>query len=347
MITLEADRRLVTATELRSGLPLDAPDRILRQRAEIRAILDGEDDRLLVLAGPCSIHDPIAGLDYARRLASAAAAHRADLLIVMRAYLEKPRTIVGWKGMLTDPGLDGGSDLDTGLRISRKFLLAAHGAGLPLACEFVDPMLAGYLADLVSWGCIGARTVESQPHRQLGSWLPMPVGFKNATSGDVGPAVHAVQAASAGHVFAGLGDEGEPAVIRSHGNTHGHVVLRGGERTGPNYEATSVGAALKLLRGAGLRETVVVDASHGNSGKDHRRQPVVIDNLAGQLAAGQHGLAGIMIESFLAEGAQPIRPGRLEYGRSITDACLSWEHTTDQLDVLARAVRARRETARR
>ncbi|MEV6522220.1 3-deoxy-7-phosphoheptulonate synthase [Longispora sp. NPDC051575] len=334
--------RLVSPAVLRAAVPAPDPEGVAGQRAAIAAVLDGRDRRLLVVVGPCSVHDPDAGTEYARRLAAHARTVEADLLVVMRAYLEKPRTVVGWTGMVNDPGLDGSGDLDAGLSTARRFLAGASAAGVPLAYEFVDPMLAGYLSDLVSWGAIGARTVQSQPHRLLASALPMPVGFKNPTSGDVRGAVQAVQAAGSGHVFPAMGDDGEPTVVRSGGNPHGHVILRGGDATGPNYDADSVGRALDLLDAAGLPRRVVVDASHGNSGKDHHRQRVVLADLAGQVAGGSAGIAGVMVESFLEAGAQPIDNLPLVYGRSVTDACLGWSDTEEVLDDLARAARARR-----
>lgn len=343
---VEAGPRVVaglpTPTELRAAYPL-GPERraeIGRHRRAIADVLDGTDDRLLVIVGPCSMHDPAAGLHYARQLAAVADELADELLIVLRAYLEKPRTMVGWKGLLADPYLDGTQDLGAGLRIGREFLCQVADLGLPLAYEFVEPLFAPYLADLVSWGAIGARTVASQPHRQLASALPLPVGMKNTTSGDVRAAAEAVHAAGAAHVYAGLDPDGHPAVLHSAGNRDCHVVLRGGVT--PNYDAASVASALAVLRAGELPARLVVDASHGNSGKDHRRQPLVLADLAGQLAVGQRGLVGVMIESFLAEGRQEIEATPLRYGMSVTDACLGWPDTTAALATLAEAVRQRR-----
>jgi 3-deoxy-7-phosphoheptulonate synthase len=340
---------LPTPAALLADLP--ASPGIARQvrahRAAVRRVLGGTDDRLLVVVGPCSVHDPAAGLDYARRLAASADRFGRDLLVVLRAHVEKPRSVVGWKGLAHDPALDGSGDLATGLRTARAFLLDAASTGLPLATEFVEPLVAPYVADLVSWGAIGARTVASQPHRQLASWLPMPVGCKNGTGGDVAPALDAVRAARVPHTFPGLDAAGQPVVLRGAGNPDAHVVLRGGS-AGPNYDAASVGQVLRALRAAGLPARLVVDASHGNSGKDHRRQPAVAAALADQVAAGCSGIAGVMVESFLAEGRQDLVPGApLRYGVSVTDACLGWGQTGAVLDRLAAAARARREVAGR
>lgn len=309
-------------------------------RAQIKAVLKGTDDRLLVITGPCSIHDPVAGLEYAQRLATMARVLASDLLIVMRTYLEKPRTVAGWRGLVPDPHLDGSGDMAQGLIIGRRFLLGAAATGLPLAAEFVAPMIAPYLADVVSWGCIGARTVTSQPHRQLASWLPMPVGFKNGVDGDASVAVEAVRSAVMPQVFPGMGAGGEPVVLRGRGNVDGHVVLRGGSN-GPNYDAMAVKSTLALLAEADLPERVVIDASHGNSGKDHRRQPIVVEEIAARVASGEPGIAGVMLESFLHEGRQELS-SNVDYGVSVTDSCLSWSTTVDLLGCLADAVRARR-----
>ncbi|HCT77758.1 MAG TPA: 3-deoxy-7-phosphoheptulonate synthase [Micromonosporaceae bacterium] len=333
---------LPTPAKLAANLPLPPhlEQEIRAHRRSIRSVLNGVDDRLIVIAGPCSVHDPVAALDYAAGLSTLARSLSDDLLIVMRAYLEKPRTVAGWRGLVPDPHLDDSGDLAAGLHIGRRFLLDAAATGLPLAAEFVEPMIAPYLADVVSWGCIGARTVASQPHRQLASWLPMPVGFKNTIDGDIGPAVDAVVAAAGVQMFPGLGIDGEPVVMRGPGNHDGHVVLRGGA-TGPNHDAAAVKATLTLLSHTGLAERVVVDASHGNSGKDHRRQPGVVAELAAQIAGGQRGIRGVMLESFLRAGRQELTPA-LSYGISVTDACVDFATTDELLHVLADAVRARR-----
>jgi 3-deoxy-7-phosphoheptulonate synthase len=323
-------------------LPPELAAAVDGHRTAIRRILDSADDRLLVVIGPCSIHDPAAGLDYAGRLAAVADRHRADLLVIMRAYLEKPRSAGGWKGLVPNPDLDGRGDLAHGLVLGRRFLLDAAATGLPLAYEFVEPLVASYLADTVSWAAIGARTVTSQPHRHLAAWLPMPVGCKNSIDGDVGAAVAAVRVAAASHRFPGVGVAGEPAVLHAGGNPWAHVVLRGGA-SGPNYQPAAVAASLAALHRASLPARVVVDASHGNSGKDHRRQPAVIAALAAQVAGGRPGLVGVMVESFLTAGRQD-QPER--YGMSITDGCIGWGQTEAALDTLAAAVRERRGTGR-
>ncbi|MGV9745840.1 3-deoxy-7-phosphoheptulonate synthase [Rhodococcus zopfii] len=313
-------------------------------RADTVGILDGSDDRLLVVVGPCSVHDPAAAMDYARRLAAKADELRDDLHIVMRVYFEKPRTTLGWKGLLNDPHLDGTYDINTGLRIGRKLLLDVSSLGLPVGCEFLDPILPQYYADLVTYGAIGARTAASQVHRQLCSALSMPVGIKNSTEGDVQVAVDGTRAAGASHVFPGTDLDGNTALIETAGNPDCHVILRGGSG-GPNYDAETVADTLARLRKAGLPERVVVDASHGNSSKNHEKQVDVVADIAERLVAGEKGIVGLMLESFIEAGRQDLTLGKadeLEYGKSITDACIDWATTADQLDRLAEAVRARR-----
>ncbi|MGY0236025.1 3-deoxy-7-phosphoheptulonate synthase [Longispora urticae] len=330
---------------LHRELPLDEARRqaVADARASVAAVLDGRDDRLLVVVGPCSVHDPLAAVDYAGRLAGLAATLGDDLLVLMRVYFEKPRTVVGWKGLINDPGLDGSGDIDLGLRTARALLLRVLDLGLPVACEFLDPVLARYTADTVSWGAIGARTVESQTHRQLASGLPMPIGMKNRPDGSVTTAVEAVLAAGAPHVYAGTDATGRPAVTHTKGNTDCHLVLRGGSHSGPNFGPVAVGDALRQLRAAGLPERVVVDVSHANSGKDHHRQAGVVEEVAQQVESGQRGIVGLMVESFLVAGRQDLLPGRpLTYGQSVTDACLGWESTVATLDRLALAARRRR-----
>lgn len=336
---------LLTPALMLHELPLGAEraEVVLRGRAEIAAVLDREDDRLLVVVGPCSVHDPVAGLDYARRLAALAQELRHDLVVAMRVYFEKPRTTTGWKGLINDPHLDGSGDVNAGLRIARRLLLEILDLGLPIACEWLDPITPQYIADTVAWGAIGARTTESQTHRQLASGLSMPIGFKNGTDGDVKIAVDAVRAAAAPHTFAGIEMNGTPAVLNTTGNPDCHVILRGG-RGGPNYDAASVGAAVEALRAAGLPERIVVDTSHDNSGKDDARQPLVAADLAQQIAAGNRALVGVMMESFLVAGNQKLG-GELTYGQSITDKCMDWATTVDVLGRLAEAVQARRDAA--
>jgi 3-deoxy-7-phosphoheptulonate synthase len=304
-------------------------------------ILHGGDDRLVVVIGPCSIHDPKAALDYARRLAAERRRHAADLEILMRVYFEKPRTTIGWKGLINDPDLDGGFRINEGLRQARRVLLEVNALELPAACEFLDVMVPQYLADLVAWGAIGARTTESQIHREMASGLSCPVGFKNGTAGDVKIAVDAVLAASHPHHFLAVTKEGRAAIAATTGNPDAHIVLRGGKQ--PNYEAASIAAARAQLAKAELPERLMVDVSHANSGKDHANQPAVTRAVAAQVAAGETAIMGVMIESHLMEGRQDLIPGRpLAYGQSITDACIDWATSVELLDELATAVRARR-----
>ncbi|MGO4614065.1 3-deoxy-7-phosphoheptulonate synthase [Nocardia sp. 2YAB30] len=308
-------------------------------------VLNGDDDRLMVIVGPCSVHDPAAALDYARRLAALAAEFDDRLHVVMRVYFEKPRTTLGWKGLINDPHLDGSFDVNTGLGFGRKLLVDITALGLPVACEFLDPITPQYIADLVSYGAIGARTAASQVHRQLSSALSMPVGIKNGTDGDVQVAVDGVRAAAARHVFPGTDLDGRSALIRTAGNPDCHVILRGGS-SGPNYDAASVAEACVRLDKSALPQRVVVDASHGNSNKDHNKQVDVVTDIAERLAAGKPGVVGVMLESFLVAGRQDLTLGHadeLTYGQSITDACLDWDTTARQLERLADAVRRRRE----
>ncbi len=315
---------------------------VVRGREEVVAVLDRSDDRLLVVVGPCSVHDPAAALDYAQRLSEKAEELSDDLLIAMRVYFEKPRTTTGWKGLISDPHLDGSGDVNAGLRIARTLLLEVLELGLLVGCEFLDPITPQYISDTVTWGAIGARTTESQIHRQLGSGLSMPIGFKNRTDGDVQVAVDAVRAAAAPHAFAGIDDAGAPAILHTTGNPDGHVILRGG-RGAPNYDAAGVAAALGKLRAAGLPERVVIDASHDNSGKDPVRQAEAALEVAAQIETGNGAIVGVMLESFLVEGRQDLDGDTaLTYGQSITDACMSWGSTVAVLDGLAAAVRSRR-----
>jgi 3-deoxy-7-phosphoheptulonate synthase len=336
--------RLISPAALLDELALSeaAAATVKRSRGEVRAVLDGSDDRLLVIAGPCSVHDPVAALEYAGRLANLRDRHRDDLLVVMRVYFEKPRTVTGWKGLINDPDMDGGHDVHRGLRAARQLLLDIVALGLPVGCEFLDPITPQYIADTVTWGAIGARTTESQVHRQLASGLSMPVGFKNGTDGDIQGAVNACRASAGSHTFFGATPVGTVALVKTAGNPDTHVVLRGG-RAGPNYGASQVSKALDTVAGAGLPPRLMVDASHDNSWKDHRRQPLVAAALADQVAAGERGLVGVMLESFLREGRQEPGPrATLTYGQSVTDACMDIGTTADVLDGLASAVRSRR-----
>jgi len=335
---------LLSPAALLDELPLGAAQQetVERSRAEVRGLLDGSDDRLLVVTGPCSVHDPKAALDYAGRLAELRARYAEDLLIVMRVYFEKPRTVTGWKGLINDPGMDSSFNVHRGLRTARRLLLDIVGSGMPVGCEWLDPITPQYIADTVTWGAIGARTTESQVHRQLASGLSMPVGFKNGTDGDVQVAVDALRASAASHTFFGVTEAGAAAVVTTAGNPDTHVILRGG-RSGPNYSSEHVSKALDLITAAGLPRRIMVDASHGNSGKDYRRQSSVADSLAEQLTAGERGLVGVMLESFLVAGRQePGDPKTLTYGQSVTDACLDIELTAVALDTLAESVRSRR-----
>ena len=335
---------LTTPADVLESLRLEPglADVVLRGREIVEAILAGADDRLLVVVGPCSVHDVGAALEYARRLRDQATRHEDELLVAMRVYFEKPRTTTGWKGLINDPHLDGSGDVDAGVRMARELLLEVLRLGLPVGCEFLDPITPQYISDAVSWAAIGARTTESQIHRQLGSGLSMPVGFKNRTDGNVQVAVDAVRAAAATHSFAGVDVSGIPAIMHTTGNPDGHVILRGG-RDEPNHTAAGVAAARAKLRKAGLAERLVIDASHDNSGKDHERQPAVASQIAAQVARGDQAIVGVMLESFLVGGRQDVVEGvPLTYGQSITDACMDWDATAGVLDDLAASVRARR-----
>ncbi|MQY24720.1 3-deoxy-7-phosphoheptulonate synthase [Nocardia aurantia] len=341
---------LLSPADVRRAHPLDDAQ-VATVRAGRRAtvdVLDGADDRLMVIVGPCSVHDPGAALDYARRLAAKSAELADRLHVVMRVYFEKPRTTLGWKGLLNDPHLDGSFDVNTGLGLGRRLLVDITALGLPVACEFLDPITPQYIADLVAYGAIGARTAASQVHRQLSSALSMPVGIKNGTDGDVQVAVDGVRAAAASHVFPGTDLDGHAALIRTAGNPDCHVILRGGS-SGTNYDAASVAEACLRLEKASLPQRVVVDASHGNSNKDHTKQVDVVTDVAERIAGGDRSVVGVMLESFLVAGRQDLTLGRaadLTYGRSITDACLDWDTTATQLDRLATAVADRRASHR-
>ena len=337
---------LPTPAEMLADLPLTGAnaDLVARSRDEVRAVLSGIDDRLLVVVGPCSVHDADAALDYARRLAALVPELAEDLCVVMRVYFEKPRTTVGWKGLINDPGLDGSHDIQRGLRLAREVLLGVLDEGVPAACEFLEPTSPQFIADAVSWGAIGARNAESQVHRQLASGLSMPVGFKNATDGDVQIAVDGCITAAAEHTFFGVDSAGRAAAVATAGNPDCHVILRGG-RGGPNYDDSSVAAALDVVTTAGLEPRLMIDASHGNSGKSHVRQAEVVREIGASIAAGNAGVAGIMMESFIVAGAQKPAPSGLTYGQSVTDACIDWETTATLLRELAADVRTRRATA--
>ena len=340
---IRAVRPLLTPAILQEWLPAPeaAQDLVETSRHAISRVLHGQDDRLVVVVGPCSIHDHAQAMDYAQRLAVQAQRHAGELLTVMRVYFEKPRTTVGWKGYINDPHLDGSFAINEGLELARKLLLDVLATGLPVGTEFLDLLSPQFISDLVSWGAIGARTTESQSHRQLASGLSCPVGFKNGTDGGVKVAADAIVAAQAPHAFLGLTKMGQAAVFETRGNQDCHVILRGGKV--PNYSKADVDAACALLKSNGLREQVMVDVSHANSSKQHARQIAVAADVAAQVAAGDARIMGVMIESHLEEGRQDIVAGQqLKPGVSVTDACISFAQTVPVLDGLAEAVRARR-----
>jgi 3-deoxy-7-phosphoheptulonate synthase len=345
---------------IKEVLPLPPPEHLVRffpiagtpsetlitqTRERIREIMSGTDDRLLVIMGPCSIHDPRAAVEYGRRLVEQRAKYKGELEVVMRVYFEKPRTTVGWKGLINDPYLDESYRIDEGLRIARSLLIDINRLGLPAGSEFLDVISPQYIGDLISWGAIGARTTESQVHRELSSGLSAPIGFKNGTDGNIKIAVDAIQAASQPHHFLSIHKNGQVAIVATNGNPDCHVILRGGKA--PNYDATSVAAACKDIEGAGLPCRLMVDCSHANSSKQHENQVKVAKDVADQLAAGSRCIFGVMVESHLTAGAQKFTPGKndpsaLNYGQSITDACIGWEHSLQVLESLAEGVKARR-----
>ncbi len=330
---------LVTAQQLIDKLPIspEIADNVTSSRKKIEKIITGQDRRLLVVIGPCSIHDPKAAMDYAIRLNRLRQRYQDQLEVVMRTYFEKPRTAVGWKGLISDPALDGSCKVNVGIRLARELLLTVNQYGLPTATEFLDMVTGQYLADLISWGAIGARTTESQIHREMASALSCPVGFKNGTDGNIRIAVDALRAANNRHVFLSPDKKGQMTIYQTHGNPHTHIILRGGEQ--PNYRATDIKAACTLLRKFNLAEYLMVDLSHGNCQKMHRSQLDVAKNICQQIQAGTTAIVGVMAESFLVEGAQEIRPEQpIIYGQSITDPCLGWADTEQLLSLLATAV---------
>jgi 3-deoxy-7-phosphoheptulonate synthase len=345
---------------IRDVTPLPPPEHLIRffpiadppvealvgdTRQRIRRVMQGEDDRLLVIVGPCSIHDPAAALDYARKLKAERDRHAGDLEVVMRVYFEKPRTTVGWKGLINDPYLDESYRIHEGLRIARQLLVDINRQGVPAGSEFLDVISPQYIGDLIAWGAIGARTTESQVHRELASGLSAPVGFKNGTDGNIKIAIDAIQAAARGHHFLSVHKNGQVAIVETRGNKDCHVILRGGKA--PNYDASHVAAACAEIEAAKLPCRLMIDASHANSSKQHQRQIDVMKDVGGQLAAGNRCIFGVMVESHLNGGAQKFTPGKdeaakLAYGQSITDACIDWADTVGVLDGLAQAVKARR-----
>jgi 3-deoxy-7-phosphoheptulonate synthase len=345
-VRIRAVRPLITPALLQEWLPThEAGGRLVeRSRREISRVLHGQDDRLLAVVGPCSIHDHDEALEYARRLQDAAAALEQDLLVIMRVYFEKPRTTVGWKGYINDPHMNGSFAINEGLEMARQLLLDVLALGMPVATEFLDLLSPQFISDLVSWGAIGARTTESQSHRQLASGLSCPVGFKNGTDGGIKIAADAILAARAAHAFMGMTKMGQCAIFETRGNDDCHLILRGGKH--PNYREQDVQATCDMLKAAGLREQVMIDVSHANSGKDYRKQVEVAAEVARQIAAGDRRIVGIMIESHLQEGRQDIVAGQpLRRGVSVTDACIGMEQTLPLLERLAESVRARRKPA--
>lgn len=328
-INISEEQVLITPEQLKAKFPLNDDEQqvISQARKTIADIIHGRDERLLIVCGPCSIHDTDAALEYARRLQALAAELSDQLYIVMRVYFEKPRTTVGWKGLINDPYMDGSFEVEAGLHIARELLLELVKMGLPLATEALDPNSPQYLGDLFSWSAIGARTTESQTHREMASGLSMPVGFKNGTDGSLGTAINAMRAAAMPHRFMGINQTGQVCLLQTQGNADGHVILRGGKK--PNYSAQDVAECEKQMREAGLKPALMIDCSHGNSNKDYRRQPLVVESAIEQIKAGNRSIIGLMLESHLNEGSQSSEQPRsdMRYGVSVTDACISWERT--------------------
>ena len=342
---IKSIRPVSTPAQVAAELPLSdlAAQTTFEARREIQEVLGSRDDRLLVIVGPCSIHDPAAALEYAERLKALRQQLDRQLLLVMRVYFEKPRTTIGWKGLINDPDLNDSYDIDRGLRIARKLLLDLNEMGVPAGVEYLDILTPQYLSDLVAWGAIGARTTESQLHREMASGLSCPVGFKNGTDGSVKVAVDACQSAASPHRFLSSTQDGQVAIFETHGNENCHVILRGGS-TGTNYDAKSVDAACAALSKAGLKPQVMIDFSHANSQKQYRRQLAVAQDVGHQLAGGDRRIIGVMVESHLREGRQEVGPREtLGYGQSVTDACLGWDDTAELLNGLAGSVAQRRE----
>ena len=331
---------LISPHALKDELPADEvmAETVASGRETIRRILKGQDDRLLCLVGPCSIHDPVAALDYAERLTRLRSAVEHRLYVVMRVYFEKPRTTVGWKGLINDPHMDDSCDMQAGLRIARRLLIDINRMGLPAATEMLDPITPQYIADLIAWAAIGARTTESQTHREMASGLSMPIGFKNTTEGNLQIAVNAIESARRPHSFLGITQDGMTAIVRTSGNPDTHVVLRGGKT--PNFDAASVDECIRLLAKAGLEPRVMVDCSHAQTAKDYTRQPIVLEELISQISHGGRSIMGVMIESFIGPGNQPLKGDRsaLQYGVSVTDPCIDWPATERCLIAAAEAL---------
>jgi 3-deoxy-7-phosphoheptulonate synthase len=346
-LRINAIKELNPPAQIHQELPITekASNTVFDARQEIHRILHGEDDRLLVIIGPCSVHDPEAALDYAKRLQPLRESLKEDLEIVMRVYFEKPRTTVGWKGLINDPTLDDRFEINTGLRLARKLLLDINDLGVPAGTEYLDLISPQYIADLISWGAIGARTTESQAHRELASGLSCPVGFKNATNGSMRVAMDAIRSSSRPHHFLSVTKEGNSAIFSTHGNPDCHVILRGGSR--PNYDSESINIASDEMESNGLKPRLMVDFSHANSRKQHPRQLLVGRDVASQIARGDNRIMGAMIESFLTAGRQDRVEGvTLTYGQSITDACIGWDDSEPLLQTLAEAVRQRRQSGK-
>ena len=337
-VNIEDYQVVITPTELKKELPLpeSARDLVGRSRQTVKDILDGKDDRLFAVVGPCSIHDTELALEYGKRLKALADQVGEHIFIIMRVYFEKPRTTVGWKGLINDPHLNGSFDIETGLRKARKLLIKLSELGLPLATEALDPISPQYLQDTITWTAIGARTTESQTHREMSSGLSSPVGFKNGTDGSLDVAVNAMKSVVSGHAFLGINPQGQVAITKTKGNQYGHVVLRGGGGK-PNYDSVSIALCEQALNKTGLPTNIVVDCSHANSNKDHNVQPLVLDDIAHQIKDGNRSICGVMIESNINEGNQSIPDdlSQLKYGVSVTDACISWESTEKSLKKMA------------
>ena len=353
MQTVHDDRRIANKRPLLppailiEEIPLTekATSVVDRGREECEAILENKDDRLIVISGPCSIHDTLAALEYAEKLLPLAQKYAEELVVIMRVYFEKPRTVVGWKGLINDPNIDGSFEINKGLRLGRKLLVDICELGLPTGAEFLDTIIPQFIADAIAWSAIGARTTESQVHRELASGLSMPVGFKNGTNGDVQIAIDAVRSTAQPHWFPSVTKQGVTAIFQTTGNLSAHVILRGGNSTGPNYQADQIEPVLKKLGDVNLPQKLIVDCSHGNSSKDHTLQTKVAKDIAEQIAAGQEGIAGVMLESHLVAGRQNYSSdGNNVYGQSITDACIDIQTTAEILADLAQAVQARRKS---
>lgn len=345
-LRIQAMKELLSPEQLLAEFPLSetASETVFNARRGIQDILNGKDDRLFVIAGPCSIHDPKAAIEYAGKLAEQATALQDDLLIIMRVYFEKPRTTVGWKGLINDPFLDDSFQINEGLRAARSLLLELANKGIPAGTEYLDLISPQYVADLISWGAIGARTTESQCHRELASGLSCPVGFKNGTTGDVQIAIDAIGSASHPHHFLSVTKQGHSAIFQTAGNPDCHIILRGGHKH-TNYDPENVHDVSEKLENAGLPQNIVIDCSHANSGKNPDRQVVVCRDVAYQVASGEKNIKGIMLESHLVAGTQKVVPGQeLTYGQSITDACMDWDNTAALLSDLADSVKTRRTT---